>query len=799
MCEKPRKGPFLSCHSARVDPEFGRDSEGQLDNLEQPFRTIDYTIKIIIKKGNPGLKNRWIIFLAPCTFKENVKLYPFIDLHGEDRLGSIIQGNLDASLIAKATDQVEIKELSTLGKIIKKSGLGLVSLFDVTAQTCSRKLFNFESGELRADSCTFTQLLNKNQTAAFYKFSGIQTLNVTIRNCRHVRDVNVQILPGVKLSNFLVSSLGFEATSKANIFINNFNQPFSGVLIPYNLELAAGSLNAHSDTFRQAFKAGIGIPGVVTPVPGLTYSTAFILLRKISAPGMSLEAHVHTADVIGLPEGQLSTFASVHTATSGRAKTKHTAWQGYIETPESLIVGPGTDITVDPVNFSQPERSIIGAASDVKLFVGRSIYQRQKIITVSAQVNSDAGIVDILSNQLNPLTFQTISEPISANWVAGDQITVRLPTPVLALIQAVNGTPPLNSITKIGVTDVSLDATRSYPVILYTSLPIAPPPILTPGYPNNLPPVIFNVAQIQFTLDELVALPPISLVWSGVTTHKQMNTPTNQGNIRSFFTPGTYSFPMPSGFTSMTILAWGAGGGGGNSSLNILTLNTASAGGGGSGAGFIYTPDISPLGAATVVVVVGTGGGLQQNGGDTQVAFYVNNIAVQSSIAHGGSTGADGDPSLNSLAEGGSGGGVEFLNPLPQPPPSTMQIFAGTNGGNSSIVVNAFTTGPGDDGQASTTGYLGGKGGNIVQGTGDPAHFVLMSAPGGGAGGFNGVGSSAGTFAINSEVVILNIWEAVGNGSPTPPNSGAGGAGQGPRNVDVIGSGGNGGVVIFFQ
>ncbi len=85
-----------------------------------------------------------------------------------------------------------------------------------------------------------------------------------------------------------------------------------------------------------------------------------------------------------------------------------------------------------------------------------------------------------------------------------------------------------------------------------------------------------------------------------------------QGFYTSYATPGSYSWVVPAGVTSVNVEVWGAGGGGG---IGAAT-NGASTGGGGGGSGGYSKSVISVTPGQTYTVVVGAGG--------TVPASYIN-------------------------------------------------------------------------------------------------------------------------------------------------------------------------------
>lgn len=223
-------------------------------------------------------------------------------------------------------------------------------------------------------------------------------------------------------------------------------------------------------------------------------------------------------------------------------------------------------------------------------------------------------------------------------------------------------------------------------------------------------------------------------------------------------------------------------GGGGGGVSSYADSNNVVVGGAGGGAGFIERFMVYLDGSTTsesVVVEIGSGGGVGQNGGDTTVRVGSQLLAR----GRGGKTGTKpstaktlvsygGDSNLNGANEGmggGGGGGVYAPN------------FGGTGYSIRSLGGDGRLGGGGGNGAVWTTPLNGGtasigmNGGNSIY-AGDGGlgsvyqNSTLSYAKSNGANGFGGTGGGA------------------GNGSTS--NVGGGGGGGGIGNLNLGGSGG---------
>lgn len=207
-------------------------------------------------------------------------------------------------------------------------------------------------------------------------------------------------------------------------------------------------------------------------------------------------------------------------------------------------------------------------------------------------------------------------------------------------------------------------------------------------------------------------------------------------SIVSYTTPGSYSWTVPAGVTSMQVIAIGGGGGGSG-----IESNSGIGSSGGSGAQ--VTATLSVTSGQVIALVVG-----------------------------GGGTGGLSEPN-GICGVGGGGGGA-----------SSIDV------GNADQVIAGGAGAGGGGGSCGSPGYFGGSGGG-AGGTGGAGAGVY-----GGAGGGGGIGGAAGSSFIG--MAGGNGSGGPGgaggsNGTPYPGGAGGSGVGGGAGGNGSFGSGGGGG------
>ena len=213
-------------------------------------------------------------------------------------------------------------------------------------------------------------------------------------------------------------------------------------------------------------------------------------------------------------------------------------------------------------------------------------------------------------------------------------------------------------------------------------------------------------------------------------------------NSVSFTLPGTYTWTVPAGVTSVQVVAVGGGGGGGG----ISGTHAGQAG----GAGALVTSTLAVAAGQVFNIVVGAGGGA-------------------------GTTPPDG-----SCGAGGGGGGASSVDAG-----STGQVIGGGGGGGGGGGCNAAPGGAGGG-----VNGAGGSGGAIGGG--------ISTGGSGGSGGIGGAGGS-GMFGSGGAAGSNGNGGAGGGGGHNGPYpGGAGGSGSGTGtggndiNNDLAGGGGGG-------
>ncbi len=238
-------------------------------------------------------------------------------------------------------------------------------------------------------------------------------------------------------------------------------------------------------------------------------------------------------------------------------------------------------------------------------------------------------------------------------------------------------------------------------------------------------------------------------------------------NSVSFTLPGTYTWTVPAGVSSVQVVATGGGGGGGG-------MYGAYAGQSG-GAGAVVTSTLAVAAGQVFTVVVGAGGGAGTSGpGDT------NGWTCGAGGGGGGASSMDAGSPDQVIAGGGGGGG---------------SCNNATTGGAGAGGING-AGGSGGAGFGSIVGGSGGSGG--IGGAGGSGFFFGSGVAGGdgnggagGGGGHNGGGISGGAGGSGS---------GTGTGGNDTDNDlagggggGYGGGGSGTRPGTGGGAGGSGG------
>jgi N-acetylneuraminic acid mutarotase len=308
------------------------------------------------------------------------------------------------------------------------------------------------------------------------------------------------------------------------------------------------------------------------------------------------------------------------------------------------------------------------------------------------------------------------------------------------------------------------------------------------------------------------------------------------GSTTFYTSPGTDSFTVPTGITSVTIKAWGAGGGGGGG-------GTAGSGGAGGGGGYTKTTvTVSPGDSLSINVGAGGGAGSFSSGasgsssgdgggGGGYSGVVDTTTSTTAAVAAGGAGGGGGGASGNSTyngGAGGAGGGTSGVDGSASGGANgggggtaSAGGAGGTGGGNGGSAGSSLTGGAGADGRsgagADGSNANGGSPGGANGGNGDQSSNDYAGA-GGGGGGYYGGGGGSGTQKTgngshsaysggggggggSSYTSGTNVTNTAGSGT-TPGNSsdgsrGSAGDGGGGGSTNSSGTSGNSGLVII--
>jgi hypothetical protein len=282
---------------------------------------------------------------------------------------------------------------------------------------------------------------------------------------------------------------------------------------------------------------------------------------------------------------------------------------------------------------------------------------------------------------------------------------------------------------------------------------------------NNLIPETDTDADVNYTYK--------------LTTAWNENSTVENENFVVYTTPGTYTWTCPTGVTSVSAVAIGAGGRG-----TTFAQTDSSGGGGGGGLGWKNNISVTPGTGYTVVVGSGSGAGQSYFINASTVAGNGGGIGSQNGaggvggtyVGDGGGNGGNGGAGsatdgLNNLVEGGGGGGAGGYN---------------GNGGNGAS-------------GATLTGFAGSEN---------------SGAAGGGASGDNGAGNGGGGVSVYGIGLTGGVATGSGGSYGSPgsggfeggvggvnANGGVGGlygGGGGGADDEGGGNGGNGAVAIFY-
>ena len=288
-------------------------------------------------------------------------------------------------------------------------------------------------------------------------------------------------------------------------------------------------------------------------------------------------------------------------------------------------------------------------------------------------------------------------------------------------------------------------------------------------------------------------------------------------NGQIYSAQGASTFVVPTGVTSITVKAWGAGGGGGGGG--------SGAAGGAGGAGGYVTGTLAVTPGETITTYVGGGGrggtvstNGQGGGGGGYSSIYRNTTPL--AIAAGGA-GGGGGRATSAGAAGGAGGGTSGVAGTASgaalgggAATASAGGAGGTGGNNPGSAGTSLTGGPGGDARTSAgADGSAGNGGLATGGSGGGIVSTSRSAGGGGGAGYfgggggssskNATGGAGGGGGSSFTGGLTAATNTAGSGT-TPGNSadsyrnGAGNGGTGGTANTTGNTGANGTIVITY-
>lgn len=233
-----------------------------------------------------------------------------------------------------------------------------------------------------------------------------------------------------------------------------------------------------------------------------------------------------------------------------------------------------------------------------------------------------------------------------------------------------------------------------------------------------------------------------------------------------FTTPGTYTFIVPTGVTSISAVAIGGGGGGGRgarytsiSDPNSISAYSPTPGSlasnfySGAGGGLAYKNSISVTPGQSLTVVVGDGGDSSSSGPGTngEDSYVQTSGAVKLVHAGGGATGSSNAGGTVLVGDGGGAGGAGGNWSYSGSSVPAEKVFASGGGGGAGGYSGAGGAGgaASNDGSPGSGGGAGGAGGGrfgqyLTSGGNTENYIGYGGAAGGGAGLFGSGSSGAG-------------------------------------------------------
>jgi hypothetical protein len=191
----------------------------------------------------------------------------------------------------------------------------------------------------------------------------------------------------------------------------------------------------------------------------------------------------------------------------------------------------------------------------------------------------------------------------------------------------------------------------------------------------------------------------------------------------TYSTPGTFTFVVPPGVSSITAATWGGGGRGGERE-QLLGLGSGEAAGGGGGGYSLQTLSVTP--GQSLTIAVGNGSNSTSPGGDSWVSTTAN-VANAFVLAKGGNS-----VPINGTSGASGGAASSGIGTVKFSGGNGSNVTGGNAGGGGSSAGTGANGNNATNNNGATSPSGGGNGGNGATSAGSGS---TGSAPGGGGGG----------------------------------------------------------------
>ena len=378
------------CHVVYVDPQYGNDCTGKVQNPDCAFQTYAAAVAAILDRSErPAEFDRWLVKLSNCTFNEDIYLYSWIDIEGESRQGTIINGQVIARSQLKINTETYVSNLTvhppnssavyfdTEGSALFNN-VRLLRTVPVTSLS-DNYLVQILRGSLTIVDSIATLISAASPIIAMYSVSEDGLVNLVIRNTRHILTVTAY------QSNNQISYIRHTNTNTDSSIlskVNTFEGTFPDTFVKYDHLLSregAGKIKSHHDSLKFLFSAPYNVqltnigPSFQLP-PDTKHLTAFLaesggtqIVSKASLLDATQQGSVTVLqNISNIPLNLLEVFivwenGSTQTNSFAVAAENMLNWSGTVSNNEVILSVSGAMPTfniVSSINNSTKESSV---------------------------------------------------------------------------------------------------------------------------------------------------------------------------------------------------------------------------------------------------------------------------------------------------------------------------------------------------------------------------------------------------------------------------------------------------------